>query len=327
MVFFNLKILNDRLGDREEVRLGDIASTYSGGTPTSSNKGYYNGNINFIGSGEIGKLCTYKKITNEALNNSSSKMIEEGDLLYALYGATSGKVAISPLSGAINQAVLCIKCNKNIIHKNYLYQLLNFNRYRILKTYLQGGQRNLSANIINNLKLNIYNIIQQDEIAKFLSSIDILIEKQEEYIKQLENKNEYLIGQILTNNKYWKDYKLDDVTVRMVSGGTPRSTNEKYYNGNIPFLSISDITNEKLFITSKNITEQGLQNSSSKVVQKNNIIYTMYATPGIAFLTLIDVAIPQSVISVELKDEYNQYLVLKQLNFNRKKILKELKLI
>ena len=63
---------------------------------------------------EISKQFTELKITENALNNSSAKLVEKGDLLYALYGATSGEVAISKINGAINQAVLCIKSKESI---------------------------------------------------------------------------------------------------------------------------------------------------------------------------------------------------------------------
>ncbi len=107
----------------------------------------------------------------------------------------------------------------------------------------------------------------------------------------------------------------------MESGGTPKSSNKTYYDGNIPFLSISDISGNKLYKTKKFISEIGLNNSSTKIIKENNIIYTMYATPGIAFLNNIDVAIPQSVISIELKDNFNKLFVLNLLNFYRNNIL------
>lgn len=115
--------------DWEEKRLGDIATFFSGGTPTSTNKGYYRGTIPFIGSGKIGSPEVEQYISDEALNNSSAKLINNGDLLYALYGATSGEVAISPITGAINQAVLCIRTNENI---NYLYQYLRYSKENIV---------------------------------------------------------------------------------------------------------------------------------------------------------------------------------------------------
>src|SRR5690606_27621598 len=89
--------------------IDEISQTFSGGTPLTSNKNYYDGSIPFIRSGEIGAERTELFLSEEGLKNSSAKMVSKGDVLLALYGATSGEIAISLLDGAINQAILCIK--------------------------------------------------------------------------------------------------------------------------------------------------------------------------------------------------------------------------
>lgn len=94
----------------EEKRLGEFCKTFSGGTPKSGETRYYeNGTIPFIRSGEIHDNKTELYITKDGLNESSAKMVAAGDILYALYGATSGEVDISKINGAINQAILCIR--------------------------------------------------------------------------------------------------------------------------------------------------------------------------------------------------------------------------
>ena len=173
--------------DWEEKKLGDVARFFSGGTPTSTNRSYYSGDIPFIGSGRINDSTVEQFITQEALENSSAKMVDKGDLLYALYGATSGEVGISKLNGAINQAVLCVRSQENVY---FLYQWLQYKKERILSTYLQGGQGNLSAQIVKSLKLNIPSKPEQTKIASFLSSINIKIEqvgKQLNESKQFKN--------------------------------------------------------------------------------------------------------------------------------------------
>lgn len=169
----------------EEKKLGEICSFFSGGTPTSSNKNYYIGNIPFIGSGNISSSKVSQYINELALKNSSAKLVEKGDLLYALYGATSGEVAISKLNGAINQAVLCIRINQNE-SKNYLFQLLKFYKSNIVNTYIQGGQGNLSATIIKELSFNFPSLQEQEKIAHFLSAIDTKIEAVQKQISQTE---------------------------------------------------------------------------------------------------------------------------------------------
>ena len=96
----------------ERKQIGEITTSFSGGTPKSSNKSYYEGDIPFIRSGEVKSKQTELFISNEALQNSSAKIVAQGDILYALYGATSGEVAISQINGAINQAILAIKPNQ-----------------------------------------------------------------------------------------------------------------------------------------------------------------------------------------------------------------------
>lgn len=91
-------------------------------------------------------------ITELGLKNSSSKMVEVGDLIYALYGATSGEVAISKINGAINQAILFIRTEQV---NRFLYNYLWINKEVIIKTYLQGGQGNLSADIIKSISVPI----------------------------------------------------------------------------------------------------------------------------------------------------------------------------
>ncbi|HDP2212151.1 TPA: restriction endonuclease subunit S [Staphylococcus aureus] len=176
--------------DWEEKKMGAITTMFSGGTPQSTNTRYYKGDIPFIRSGEISKTYTELKINEEALNDSSAKLVEVGDLLYALYGATSGEVAISKINGAINQAVLCIRTNESV---EFLLNYLFFSKNKILNTFIQGGQGNLSANIIKNLIIETPTIIEQRKIADFFGIIDNLIEIQERKLEFLKQRKQSLL--------------------------------------------------------------------------------------------------------------------------------------
>ncbi len=178
--------------------MGDIAKTYSGGTPSVTNKNFYNnGYIPFIKSGEIGSSKTEQKINNDGLNNSSAKLVKTGTLLYALYGATSGKAAISPINGAINQAVLAIIPQTNV--NRFIYEWLNKNKPRITEKYLQGGQGNLSAKIIK--QINIFTTSKNEElkISDILGIVEKIISLQQ---RKLEN---YLLIQKKLSNIFFND--------------------------------------------------------------------------------------------------------------------------
>ncbi len=180
-------------GEWEEKKLGEISKTFSGGTPQSSNKSFYEGTIPFIKSGEISKNTTEQCINDLALEKSSAKLVKKGDLLYALYGATSGQVAISQIDGAINQAVLCIRSELNT---KYLLNFLLLKKEEILTTYLQGGQGNLSASILKEIYIPTPCLKEQTKSANFLSAIDQKIEVVAQQIEQAKQWKKGLLQQM-----------------------------------------------------------------------------------------------------------------------------------
>lgn len=178
-------------GDWVHRKFGDICKTYSGGTPKSGKSSYYdNGTIPFIRSGEIHNDRTELYITEDGINESSAKMVDVGDILYALYGATSGEVDISKINGAINQAILCIKPTTGFDRK-FVVETLRHNKERILRTYLQGGQGNLSAQIIQSQIFNFPCLAEQQRIGEYFSNLDNLITIQQ---KELDGYKELKKG-------------------------------------------------------------------------------------------------------------------------------------
>jgi type I restriction enzyme S subunit len=179
--------------DWEKKRLGEISTAFSGGTPSSSNRAYYDGDIPFIGSGDISAPCVKQRINKVALTSSSAKLVNAGDLLYALYGATSGEVAISRISGAINQAVLCIRSAENT---QFLFPWLRHSKEKITATYLQGGQGNLSGKIVKALLLSLPHLDEQRKIADFLSALDHKIALVAEEHRQAQTFKKGLLQQM-----------------------------------------------------------------------------------------------------------------------------------
>ena len=170
----------------EQHKLGEISESYSGGTPSVAIQSYYGGSIPFIRSAEINSKNTELYLTEEGLNNSSAKLVDVGDILYALYGATSGEVGISQINGAINQAILAIK-PKIEYDSNFIMQWLRRQKMSIISTYLQGGQGNLSGSIVKDLAL--YAPTKQEEqtkIGSFFKQLDDTIALHQEKIAHLK---------------------------------------------------------------------------------------------------------------------------------------------
>ena len=185
--------------DWEQRKLGEITESYSGGTPSVANHSYYGGSIPFIRSAEINSINTELYLTEEGLKSSSAKLVEEGDILYALYGATSGEVGISQINGAINQAILAIK-PKSKYDPNFIMQWLRRQKNSIISTYLQGGQGNLSGAIVKDLILSVP--IEYDEqirIGAFFKQLDNTIALHQDAIHKLQLLKQSLLQKMFVN--------------------------------------------------------------------------------------------------------------------------------
>ena len=122
----------------------DVANTYSGGTPQSTNSEYYDGgNIPWINSGELNNgviTTTSNFITQLGLENSSAKLYPADTILVALYGATAGKISYLSFEACSNQAVCGVIPGDNIM-TTYLYQLLS-SLYEYFVGLSTGSARN-----------------------------------------------------------------------------------------------------------------------------------------------------------------------------------------
>lgn len=207
----------------EQRKVCNITTSYSGGTPKSGSTEYYDGDIPFIRSGEIYSDKTELFITELGMKNSSAKMVHEGDILYALYGATSGEVSRAKLDGAINQAILAIIPNDDI-NANFLVEWFRKEKDKITDTYLQGGQGNLSAQIIKELEVTIPSYDEQNKIGLYFEQLNTLITLHQRKCDEVKSLKKYMLQKMFPQNEQkvpeirfegfteaWEQRKLDDV--------------------------------------------------------------------------------------------------------------------
>lgn len=214
-------------------QLGKLGEFFSGGTPTSTNRDFYLGNIPFIGSGNIFDEKVNSFINQEALESSSAKMVNKGDLLYALYGANSGDVGISKINGAINQAILCIRPKEQDI--SFLFNLLTLNKTKIISKFLQGGQGNLSAKIVKKLKFAFPSLPEQQKIAQFLNEVDSKLQQLNQKKELLAQYKKGVMQQLLSHKIRFGDTekselrigKLKDFGYFYYGKGAPKTTIKK----------------------------------------------------------------------------------------------------
>ena len=153
---------------------------------------------------------------------------------------------------------------------------------------------------IEKIKTNLYLKIEK-LLKKLLEKKLVLYQKHEKFIK-----NDYF-DNLQTENII----KFKEIIKKGKAGGTPKSTNKEYYGGEIPFLSINDMTSQGKYITKteKSITEKGLDNSSAWIVPKNSLLYSIYASIGFVSINKIDLTTSQAIYGIILKENVNQDFV------------------
>ena len=201
------------------AKIKDVAQTYSGGTPTSTNSEYYDGgDIPWINSGELNNsiiTSTTNYITEEGLNNSSAKLYPQNTVLVALYGATAGKVSLLSFEACSNQAV-CGVIPQNKIKTTYIRYYLS-SLYEHFITLSSGSARdNISQDTIKNTILPI----PQEKILKEFSDavapiISKIIANQKEMETLTKQRDELL--PLLMNGRATLNYHLFVMQSRLSS--------------------------------------------------------------------------------------------------------------
>lgn len=190
-------------GEWEEVSIGSTSKCFSGGTPSRTKDEYYNGSIPWITSGKLNDRfvdSVNEYITELGLQNSSAKIVKNGSILVAMYGATAGKVALNTLDSAtVNQAVLALE-PKEKFHNLFLFYLLEVEMLKAL-LLVQGGQPNLSATIIKAIKIKVPALLEQQKIATVLTNADKEIELLEQQLADLQQEKKALMQVLLTGKK------------------------------------------------------------------------------------------------------------------------------
>ncbi len=192
--------------------------------------------------------------------------------------------------------------------KFIFYQL---NKINWLKYNEASGVPSLSANNIKNIKIKIPSLEEQKKIASFLSAIDKKIELLEKKLVLYQKHEKFIKNDYFDNLQTENIIKFKEIIKKGKAGGTPKSTNKEYYGGEIPFLSINDMTSQGKYITKteKSITEKGLDNSSAWIVPKNSLLYSIYASIGFVSINKIDLTTSQAIYGIILKENVNQDFV------------------
>jgi type I restriction enzyme S subunit len=172
--------------------IGEIGILSSGGTPSRGNSSYFNGDIPWVKSGELNYNIindSEEKITQEALDFSSAKIIPANSLLIALYGSTVGKIATLGIDASTNQAVAAIETFPNF-NQRFLYYYLLHNREKLLQKRKGGAQPNISQKILSEFRFPFPPFREQNQIVSKIEELFSELEHSQKGLQKAKNQLE-----------------------------------------------------------------------------------------------------------------------------------------
>lgn len=321
-------------------KLSDVVTITSGGTPKTSVKEFWDGDIDWLAVADFNSSNRYvssasKKITDLGLNNSNTKMLEKGDLIISARG-TVGAIAQLTKPMAFNQSCFGLRGKKDKLDTDYLYYWLK-NYVDVLLNKSQGSVFNtINLSTFDDIKIELPSIADQRKISNLLTLFDDKIQTNNQINQELESMAKTLYdywfvqfdfpdqngkpykssgGKMVYHPELkreipegWGVEKIENIA-QTGSGGTPKSTNVSYYsNGEIPWINSGELEQTVITSTSNFITEEGLNNSSAKLFPSGTILVAMYgATAGkVSFLTF-EASTNQAICAITLTDIRMRY--------------------
>jgi len=239
-------------------------------------------------------------------------------------------------NGAISTLYICFKVNDKM-NSDLMKEYFETDKWykEIYKIAVKGARNHGLLNIAVGDFFNTKHILptnrdEQEKIANFLIEINKKIDLLENKLLNYQNFKKYLMHQIFAQklrfnfSDEWKIVKLESLIKKGKAGGTPSSTNSDYYNGDIPFLSIRDMTEQGKYIlkTEKTITEEGLNNSSAWIIPKNSLLYSIYASIGLVAINRSDISTSQAIYGIILKEGVSLEYMYYYLTYFKKNIHK-----
>ena len=195
--------LKEMLEPKEKVKwstIGDLFDTYSGGTPTKSNKEYYEGgSIPWLRSGEVCQkeiTETEMFITEKGLKESSAKYYPENTVVVAMYGATAAQVGILRIKSTSNQAVCGILPHNDFLPE-FVYYWFSSIEDKLAAQAQGGAQPNISQQKIKKVEIPIYSITEQQSIVATLDSLKSKVDRLQKNYNKISQECDALKQAIL----------------------------------------------------------------------------------------------------------------------------------
>ena len=247
------------------------------------------------------------RVCEDVYNKRNARAIpQENDLIFARE-ATAGNVALIQKGEKVclGQRTVLIRPNQEIVNPAFLtyFLLAPKQQYNLLSTANGATVAHVNLPTIRNLKIDLPELSTQHRIATILSRYDSLIENYQKQIKLLEEAAQRLYKEWFVDLHFpghentkivdgvpegWEKKPINDVCTLISSGSTPsRNKNSYWENGTIRWVKTKELLDRWILDTEEYITQEGYNNSSTKLFPANTILMAIYASPTLGRLGIL----------------------------------------
>lgn len=276
------------MSEWKEKTISEIVTLIGGGTPKTSVSEYWDGHIPWLSvvdfnNGKKYVFDTEKKITEEGLENSSTKLLEKGDIIISARG-TVGVVAMLGKQMAFNQSCYGVRANENSSNE-YVYYLLK-DRVSNFLQYSHGGVFDtITRDTFREIDILLPPLEEQNAIASVLSSLDDKIDLLHRQNRTLEQMAETLFRQWFVEeaDEGWEEVTLKSLCEIITKGTTPTSLKRQFVEVGINFIKVNCIDDKGNFLYDKfNFIDEETHNVALKrsILQEGDFLYSIAGTIG-----------------------------------------------